>query len=95
MLKGFAQYQQIWCFGFIAKVLLFNWVCMCVHTCACVSVHTGQKRTSDPLKLELQMVVSRLTWVLGPKLWTCKRVVGSLHCWIISPGPLLLLFVKT
>lgn len=59
---------------------LFNWMCMCSHMCLCVSVHTGQKRTSDPLKLKLQIVVSQhLTWVLlGTKLWSSRRVGGTL-----------------
>lgn len=36
MLKGFAQYQQIWCFGFIAKVLFFQLgVYVCAHVCMC------------------------------------------------------------
>lgn len=42
-------------------------VCVCVCTCTCVYMHTHgvQKRASDPLGLELQVIVSWPTWVLG------------------------------
>lgn len=30
--------------------------------------HRGQKRAPDPLELELRVVVSSLTWVLGTEL---------------------------
>lgn len=33
-------------------------MCLCTTTCES-GAHGGQKRTSDPLKLELKMVVSR------------------------------------
>lgn len=32
-----------------------------------------QKRASDPLKLELQVVPSHPVLVLGPKLWSYRR----------------------
>lgn len=43
--------------------------CMCVSMCGYVRLSAGtddgQKRASDPLKLELEAVVSHPTWVLG------------------------------
>lgn len=32
----------------------------------CASAQGGQEQVSDPLELEFQAVVSRLTWALGP-----------------------------
>lgn len=34
----------------------------------CIYNHGGQKRTFNPMELELQAVVIYLTWVLGTKL---------------------------
>jgi hypothetical protein len=39
--------------------------------------------TSDPLELELEAVVSLLTWVLGTKLRSSAR---ALNCRVISPS---------
>jgi hypothetical protein len=55
------------------NVLLHVYFHMCVCVCVCVCVcgaHTSQKRASDPLEPELEMVVSYCvgsrnhTWVL-------------------------------
>lgn len=55
------------------EVSLCVYVCVC-RVCASVSVCIwgggpcrDQKRASDPLELEIQAVVSHLTWVLGIK----------------------------
>jgi hypothetical protein len=51
------------------KIILFNYVHMCVHASEHVHV-TGQKRGLDPLELELHVVCEPpdLMWVLGIKL---------------------------
>ena len=40
-------------------------VCVCVCLCVSVSVSRGQKRVSDPLRLELETVVTSTVWMLG------------------------------
>lgn len=40
--------------------------------------HGGQKRVLDPLKLELQMILSHL-WVLGIEPGSCGRAASDLH----------------
>lgn len=42
------------------------------------------KKVSDSLELELQVVVSCVTWVLGPKLGSPARAVHVLHCCAFS-----------
>lgn len=43
---------------------------LCIHTCLCAYIphvynaFSGQKRISDPLELELEVVVRPLIWVL-------------------------------
>ena len=56
-----------WHFFIIQKI--FNHVYVPLSADAC----GGQKRTSDPLELELQVAVSHLTWVLGTKLRSSRR----------------------
>lgn len=43
----------------------FVFKCVSVCICVCAGTHRGQKRSSDPLGMELQMFVNCLTWVLG------------------------------
>lgn len=43
----------------------------------CVSVCAGQKRASDPLKLEIQVSVSHLMWVLGTKHGSSASAVSK------------------
>lgn len=44
-----------------------------VHAChVCVGASGGQRRTSDPLELELSVIVSCLAWVLGNELGSSK-----------------------
>lgn len=47
-----------------------------MHVCA--HANKGQKRSSDPLELELQTYVSFLTRVLGTKLGSSVKVVHNL-----------------
>ena len=42
-------------------------------------IYNGQKRVSDTLGLELQMVASDLNWVLGPELQSFGRTVSGLN----------------
>lgn len=56
-------------------------VIFCLHACMCVHhVHTGdQKKTSDPLELELEMSVN---CHLGTVTWTLVsgKTAGDLNC---------------
>lgn len=79
--------------GFVCLLHLFifwltGWLCAWVCSCACVCVmcvlhmcvaYGDQKRTSGPLKLELQVFMSHPVWVLGTKPWSDARA--------ISPAP--------
>ena len=51
------------------------WVC--IHKC---SAQGDQKRASDPLELELEVVVSPLMWVLGTELGSSARTACILNC---------------
>ena len=42
---------------------------------------------SDTQKLESQMAVSHLTWVLGIKLGSSGRTTVVLSCWGVSAAP--------
>lgn len=55
---------------------------MCMH----VWRHEGLKRTLEPMKLELQAVVSYLLWVLGTVSGPLEEQAGSSHL-ISSPAP--------
>lgn len=46
-----------------AVMSVYLYECSC--TSMCLGMHRGQKKMSDTLNLELKMVVSCLTWVLG------------------------------
>ena len=80
---------------------IYVYVCVCVCVCVCVlSLHIclcmmympdaleGQKRTSSPLRLELQMIVNHLICVLGAKLGPSARALSVLNFGPISPAPL-------
>lgn len=62
--------------------------CVCVHMCAhAYKCHRGQKRTSDPLELKLQMAVVYLLRLLGTELSSLQEQVlltsePSLTPWI-------------
>lgn len=50
---------------------------MCL--CVCAGTHGSQKRISEPLKLELQVIVNYLMWVLGTKLISSARAPSTLN----------------
>lgn len=54
-------------------------MCVCVSACVsvCVCVCDGQKRASDPLELEWQVLVSHPTWVLEPDLSSSGRAASE------------------
>ena len=72
----------------LALLLFFKKICVCVCVCVC-GVHGGQKRVSDPLELELQVVVSRLMWVLVTELRSSTRAARALNTLATSPAPKL------
>lgn len=45
-----------------------------------VCAHRSQMRASDPLELELEVVVSPLMWVLGTELGSSARTACILNC---------------
>lgn len=56
-------------------------MCVSVYMYVHVSVDTlgGQERASDPWKLELYVVVSHITWVLGIELRSSARLGSALN----------------
>jgi hypothetical protein len=72
-------------------VCVYVCVCVCVCMCVCVCLVSGsamdvqmpmenRRGTSDYLKLELQAVVSPLSWVLGTEYRCPGRVATVLSC---------------
>lgn len=64
------------------KIYFYLGICLCVcvgcvYICEC-SAHGEQKRTFDPVELELQVVVSHPMWVLGTRLGSSSRAVCAL-----------------
>lgn len=69
-------------FFFFVLILI---MCLCVGVCALrMGAYRGQK-TSDPLKPELQVVVSYLRGVLRTELWFSAKAVSTLDGRIASP----------
>lgn len=57
--------------------LIFKRFILCVCVCVHAGAHKGQKRLSDPLKLELQAVVGRLMcgyWEETQLIWKSSKV---------------------
>ena len=60
-------------------------LCVCVSVCLCLcticipAAQRGQKRASDSLKLELQMVVSHHMGA-GNQILVSQRAASALHC---------------
>lgn len=55
-------------------------MCMCAHVCApaCDVVSVGQKMVSEPMKLEVPVVVNFPVCVLGTELRSSGKVTGLL-----------------
>lgn len=53
------------------SIFIHAYVCMsvCLYAHISVNPHKGQKRVSEPLKLEVQVVFSCLRWMLGTGVW--------------------------
>jgi hypothetical protein len=61
---------------------------VCVNVCHMyMGNHGGRKGTLDPLKLELQTVVSYLVWVLETELQSSGEPANARNHWVISPAP--------
>lgn len=58
-------------------------MCVCVWLCTHVraGTHRDQKTGSDLLELELQAIVTCLTWVLGTEVRSSPRAVRAPNCW--------------
>jgi hypothetical protein len=57
---------------------------LCAVVCAFVDIsagaHESQKKTSDPMKLALQVVVSHLAWVMGTEPRPSGSTILALNC---------------
>lgn len=58
---------------------------MYVSMSACASTCGGQKRVWDSLKLELEVDVIPLTWVLGTELGSSRKATAALNCYLSNP----------
>lgn len=58
----------------------FNYKYMCVSVRVSVGTHEDQQRAPDPRELELLVVVSHLTWLLGTKFGSYERSASALNC---------------
>lgn len=62
--------------------------CMCVsHICVVSADAKGRSSVPDALELKLQVVLSHLMWVLGPKPLVSCKVAGTFYRGAISPAP--------
>lgn len=50
-------------------------MCICMSVCVSTVPSEARRRASGPLKLELQVTVSHLAWLLGIKLGLLKEQV--------------------
>lgn len=57
---------------------LHKCVCECESVHVRIGTHGGQYSKFNTLSLELQGVLSLLTWVLGPELWFYGRIGQTL-----------------
>lgn len=55
-------------------------MCVCVCSCVCAHLCGDQKMALYVLELELQVVMSCLTWVLGTDLRSTVRAASALKC---------------
>lgn len=74
--------QLVW-FLFFFDLFLFLCVCVCVY-----KYLNRPEEVSDLLELELEVVLSCLTWVLRTQLTSSGRTVSIKHC-CVSSAPLL------
>ena len=77
---------------------IFTFIFTQVHICICVwinvcSIYFGacivQMRASEFLKLELKMVETHPSWVLGTKVLTSRRTANAPNSWAISPASVI------
>lgn len=57
-------------------------ICICVCLCVVCALRCRcleRSEVSDPLELELQVVVNHAVWVLGTKLGSFARAVSALN----------------
>lgn len=84
---------------FEPNFFLYINLCICVLPLVCmhhmhVSINKSQKRASDSLELELEVVVSQLMKVLETELGFSARAASAVNCWAISSSPWVPLFFK-
>lgn len=65
---------------FILLLIMSICVCVCKYVHVSVGTHDGQERAPDPRELELLVVVSHLTLVLGTKFGSYERSASALNC---------------
>jgi len=70
-------------------------VCLCAGLLMSPDTRGGQKRALDPFGLNLLVIVSHLTWVLGIELGSFARVASALNHCAISPYFYVLLDTHT
>lgn len=63
----------------------------CLYMCLCITYRPGacgvRKRLTDPLELDLQMVLSHHVGTRDKIQVICKKT-SALNCCVISPAPL-------
>lgn len=78
---------EVWA-TMVAPNSAFKGHCLCVGLHMWVLVaHGGQKETADSLELELLVIVSNLTRVLGVEPESSAGTPSSLNCWTILQPP--------
>lgn len=66
-------------------------LCLCVGPYTCVCMHWRPEEESDPLGMELQLVLNYLVWVLGIKLGSSPRAPHTLTHRVISSALIIFL----
>ena len=74
--EKFVQYFEFFFFKVYGYVRVW-FICLCIYVHAC-GTYRGQKRISDPLELELQVVMSCLIWVQGTEIKPSGRASSIL-----------------
>lgn len=63
-------------------------VCVCVWLCLCMcTLMLENSRSLNLLPLDLQVLVSCTTWMLGTELCSSTKTVCDLTCWDAFPAP--------